>query len=255
MRLARFILSYILLSIFALLVSIFLAQNIRLEHLAFFGLDFTFNFVWMLLGAAAFGFLLTLFLFLPSRIALSLHSRRLEREAEQLAQHVAWLQEQREDLLARHEDLLTDHQHLLHQHRRLLADYGAAVAERDQVRTQLASLDTIRLRPLRQNDAPAAGALIPVPTASPVHVESVPDKAQTPHASPAASVSTTLQPAAESEPISANQDTSREHITQQTAPTPQTPPLHTTEPRIAVVIGLVRRINAISERVGQRIGR
>src|SRR5579885_1191955 len=150
MRLARFILSYILLSIFALLVSIFLAQNIRLEHLAFFGLDFTFNFVWLLLGAAAFGFLLTLFLFLPSRIALSLHSRRLEREAEQLAQHVAWLQEQREDLLARHEDLLTDHQHLLHQHRRLLADYGAAVAERDQVRTQLASLDTIRLPPRRQ---------------------------------------------------------------------------------------------------------
>lgn len=241
MRLARFVLSYILLSIFALLVSIFLAQNIRLEHLAFFGLDFTFNFVWMLLGAAVFGFLLTLFLFLPSRIALTLNSHRLEREAEQLAQHVAWLQEQREDLLTRHEDLLTDHQHLLHQHRRLVADYGAAVAERDQVRTQLASLETIRLRPLRQHHTPADGSLIPAVVVSESHEES--EKAPTPPASPIPLASAISQPAAESEPILASQDAAHEQAAPQTsAATPTTPPLRTTEPRIAVVTGLVRRM-------------
>jgi len=143
MSIARFLISYMLLNIFGLLVAVFLAQNIRVEHIAFFGLVFSLNFVWILLGAAGFGFLLASLVLVPGRIATSIHSWGLNHEAEQLEQQVAMLQEQREHLLTRHEALMANEERTLIRYQRLLADHSQVVAERDLARAQLARLDTI----------------------------------------------------------------------------------------------------------------
>jgi hypothetical protein len=137
MRILRFGISYVLLNIFALLVFALLAQNARPEHLTYFGITFSVNFAWILLGSATFGMLLSLLLLLPGRIALTFHAWGLDQEAEQLERQVAQLRSQREDLLDRHEALLEGQERALRRYYQLLAEHREVVAERDRARAQL----------------------------------------------------------------------------------------------------------------------
>jgi hypothetical protein len=132
MRMLRFFLSYVLLNIFAILAAMFLAQNLRMEHLAFFGLDFTLNFVWILLGSVAFGFLSAFFLLLPGRIAAHIHSWSLDREAEELEKQVALLQQQREQMLSRLTGVMSTQERMLARYQILFAGYSRVVAWRDR---------------------------------------------------------------------------------------------------------------------------
>lgn len=140
MRALRFLLSYAIFTLFGITLALFVAQNSQSEDLAFFGLSFSVRVGVVVVGAAAFGFLLALLVALPGRIAAALHRRFLDREAAQLEKRVEMLYEQREQLLAQHEVMLEEHAKMLVQYRRLLADHSQTVAERDSVRTALAAV-------------------------------------------------------------------------------------------------------------------
>jgi uncharacterized integral membrane protein len=138
MRIIRFFLCYVLVNVFVLLVGTFLAQNVRVEHLTFFGLNVQTNFVWILLGAATFGFLAASMLLIPGRVIVSLRVWELDREASQLEKQVSLLEEQREDLIVRHEVLVQAREHALDRYHHLLAEYNNLLARRDEPRVEVA---------------------------------------------------------------------------------------------------------------------
>lgn len=137
MRMLRFLISYALFSIFGIVLSLFIAQNAHSERIAFYGWEFSANLGLVMVGAAAFGFLLALLLLFPGRVASALHSRSLDREATQLERRLELLYDQRERLLTQHEALLQDHHEMLFQYQRLLAGHGRVLAERDHARKAL----------------------------------------------------------------------------------------------------------------------
>ena len=137
MRILRFGISYVFVNIFALLVFALLAQNARPEHLTYFGFSVALNFAWVLLGSATFGFVLSLLLLLPGRIALTFHAWGLDHDASLLEQQVVQLRTQREDLLDRHEALLEGQERTLRRYHQLLAEHREVVAERDRARAEL----------------------------------------------------------------------------------------------------------------------
>jgi len=139
----RFLLSYVLLNIFALLAATFLAQNYHAEHLTFFGVNITINFVWILLAAAAFGFLAALLLILPGRIAAHVHSWTLDHEAEELEHQVDLLQEQREEMLSRLSAMITTQERVLSRYQRLLAEHNQVVAELEKAKTVVPAAATV----------------------------------------------------------------------------------------------------------------
>jgi hypothetical protein len=163
MWLVRFLVSYVMLSVFGLTLGLFLAQNARVEQLAFFGLDLSTNFAWILLGAAACGFLVALLLVLPGRIGVTLHNWALVREAGHFETELALLQEQRARLLDQHEHMLAGHQRLLLNFQQLLADHSQVVAERDQARAQL--MASAAARAVDRHTVPSVPSARPRPSA------------------------------------------------------------------------------------------
>ena len=137
----RYLFFYVVLSVFGLTLFLFLGQNVHTERLVFFGLEYTTNMVWVLLGAVAFGVLIVLALLLPGRFASMLHAWGLQREVQHMEQDLEKLQELREHLLNRHEHLLEAHERLLQGYHRLVARHSQTVAERDWARSQLAARD------------------------------------------------------------------------------------------------------------------
>lgn len=193
MRIVRFLLSYVMLSVFGLLLSLFLAQNSHTEQLSYFGVSLSTNFAWVVLAAAAAGFLGALLLILPGRFAATLHNWTLGREAGQLEQQVALLNEQRERLLAKHERLLEGHEHMLLRYERLLAAHSRVVAERDEAWAQLGTSGTAQL-PAERDTLPP-NTLPPPDSAAPLQlVDVVPSTAPSPSpsASPSAPPSETI---------------------------------------------------------------
>jgi hypothetical protein len=148
MRMLRFLLSYVLLNIFALLAAMFLAQNLRVERLTFFGINFIINFVWILLGSVAFGFLSACLLLLPGRIAAHMQSWTLDHEAEELENQVDLLIQQREDMLSRLSAMMATQERVLARYQRLLADHSQVVAELDKAKaTSLALASAAAAQP------------------------------------------------------------------------------------------------------------
>lgn len=137
----RYLFFYVVLSVFGLTLILFLGQNVHTEQLEFFGLEYTTNMVWVLVGAAAFGAMIVLALLLPGRLSATLRSWSVEREIRHIEQDLGQLQEQREYLLTRHEDLLEAHERLLQGYHRLMAEHSRTIAERDRARSQLAAKD------------------------------------------------------------------------------------------------------------------
>jgi hypothetical protein len=170
MRLIRFLLSYVLLNIFALLAAMFLAQNLRVERLTFFGINFAINFAWILLGSVAFGFLAAFLLLLPGRIAAHLESWTLDHEAEELENQVGLLLQQREDMLSRLSAMLATQERVLARYHKLLADHSQVVAELDKVKAQSSAVATVATQkpaPARATAPVAAPARATAPVAAP----------------------------------------------------------------------------------------
>jgi uncharacterized integral membrane protein len=138
MRIARFLIAYSVVSILGVLVSLFLAQNTRVEQVTFFGQDFSTNLAWIMLAATTVGFLFALLLLLPGRVAASLHIWSLRREARELDEELAWQSEQRDELLAHHERLLDGHDRLLSVYHRARGELDQAIKERDALKVRLA---------------------------------------------------------------------------------------------------------------------
>jgi hypothetical protein len=156
MRIIRFFLCYVLVNIFLLLVGTFLAQNVHIESLTFFGLHVQTNFVWILLGAASFGFLVASLLIMPGRVVVSLRAWELDREAGDLEKRVTLLEEQREDLIVRHEVLVQEREHALGRYHRLMSDYNKVLVERDSLRLEVVRPKAPSARPTAPTSRPTA---------------------------------------------------------------------------------------------------
>lgn len=166
MRILRFLLIYIMLSVFGVMLSLFLAQNEHAEQLSYFGLDISTNLAWIILGAATCGFLVALLLILPGRIGVTWHNWTLGREAGQLEQQLALLHEEHERLLMQHERILEGHGRMLLRYERLLADHSRVVSERDQACAQLSASAATRVLP-RPTLPPDPAATEPRPGIAP----------------------------------------------------------------------------------------
>jgi hypothetical protein len=169
MRMLRFLLTYVLLNIFALLAATFLAQNYHSEHLTFFGVTITINFVFVLIAAVIFGFLAALLLILPGRIAAHLHSWTLDHEAEELEQQVDLLQEQREEMLSQLSAMMTTQEQVLSRYQRLLAEHNQVVAELEKAKAVVMAPGTVvTALPAAQASKQTAAASAPARTATAV---------------------------------------------------------------------------------------
>jgi hypothetical protein len=138
MRIARFLIAYGVVSVLGVLVSLFLAQNTRVERLTFFGRDISASLAWIMLAATAGGFLFALLLLLPGRIAATLHIWSLHKETRQLDEELVWQSERHDELLDHHERLLSGHEWLLGVYRRTRGELDQAISERDALKVHLA---------------------------------------------------------------------------------------------------------------------
>src|SRR5262245_25320345 len=142
MRIVRFLLAYAVFSTFGIVVSLFIAQNTHAEQLAFFGQQVSTNLAWIMIGAAACGFLVALVLLVPGRVAATFHIWSLHREARDFEEYLAQQEdrlviqrERREDLLDHHERLLEGHERLLRAYQRVAAELDHVIGERDALET------------------------------------------------------------------------------------------------------------------------
>src|SRR5262245_41352082 len=138
MRIARFLIVYGVVSVLGVVVSLFLAQNTRVEQLTFFGRDISASLAWIMLAATAAGFVFALLLLLPGRIAATLNIWSLRKETRQLDEELVWQSERHDELLDHHERLLSGHEWLLSVYRRTRGELDSAILERDAMKVQLA---------------------------------------------------------------------------------------------------------------------
>lgn len=152
MRIARFLIAYGVVSVLGVVVSLFLAQNMQVERLTFFGRDVSTSLAWIMLVATAAGFMFALLLLLPGRVAATMHIWSLRKETRQLDEELVWQSERHDELLDHHERLLSGHEWLLSVYRRTRGDLDQAISERDALKVHLA----------KANDALAAQQKIAV---------------------------------------------------------------------------------------------
>ena len=151
MRIIRFLTVYIMVSVLGLIVAVFLALNHYPVQIDLIKGQYSVNVAWVMLGAAVFGGVITMLALLPGRIATGLYARTLARDVRGLDRDVVDLEQELEDyeeqrahMLEQYEILLERHERMLARHEALLDDHSETVAERDQVRAQLAALRIAR---------------------------------------------------------------------------------------------------------------
>lgn len=224
MRIIRFLIFYVLVTAMGLIVAVFLGLNHYTVQLDLIATQYSVNVAFVMLGAAAFGFVIALLVLMPGRIAAGLNARALDREVRALDRELRDLEyeiEEREELrgqlLAKHEALLERHERILARHQALLSDHGHTVSERDEARAQLAAMHMARpaigghngggataLRLLPQpksapeESAPPAPAQMPAPrpiTPPAVAQAAAPTQAAAPATSPVPDVAARVEPA------------------------------------------------------------
>jgi hypothetical protein len=173
MRLLRFFLSYVLVSIAGVLMLGFLALNRFMVKLDVFGPEYSVSVAWVMVGATVLGFALALLLLGPAHIATIVNGWRLNREIEQLEDQLAQGHEQHARLLAQHEYLMEGHQRMLLRHQRLVVVYGQVAAERDQARAQLGTVSVEQRVDSASAQTVGAGSVLDV--AAPVAPAPAPD--------------------------------------------------------------------------------
>jgi hypothetical protein len=179
MRILRFLILYVMVSVLGLLIVLFLALNHYTIQIDLIKAQYPVNVALVMMGAAVFGFVMALLLLLPGRLAAGLHVRALERDVRSLERLLVdredLLEEQedyiedREELRARlieqHEDLLVRHERVLARHQALADDHDRVTAQRDEARAQLAALPIAR--PAASHGSGAATALRLLPQMAP----------------------------------------------------------------------------------------
>ncbi len=179
MRILRFLILYVMVSVLGLLIVLFLALNHYTIQIDLIKAQYPVNVALVMMGAAVFGFVMALLLLLPGRLAAGLHVRALERDVRSLERLLVdredLLEEQedyiedREELRARlieqHEDLLVRHERALARHQALADDHDRVTAQRDEARAQLAALRIAR--PAASHGSGAATALRLLPQTAP----------------------------------------------------------------------------------------
>lgn len=172
MRIIRFLIFYVLVSIMGLLGLIFLGLNHFTIQLDLLNTKYSVSVAWVMVGAAGFGFVVALLVLLPGRLAVGLHARSLERELRYLERKLddsEDLLEDREELrarlLAQHEALMERHERMLLRHQSLMTDHSHTLAERDDARAQLNALRISRPASIAAHISGAATALRLLPPA------------------------------------------------------------------------------------------
>jgi outer membrane biosynthesis protein TonB/uncharacterized integral membrane protein len=184
MRIIRFLILYVMVSVLGCMVLIFLALNHYTIQIDLVRAQYPVNVALVMMGAALFGFVIALLLLLPGRLAAGLHVRALERDVRSLERLLVdredLLEEQedyideREELRARlieqHEELLERHERVLARHQALADDHDRATAQRDEARAQLAALRIARPAASHASSAATALRLLPQTAPAPVPV-------------------------------------------------------------------------------------
>jgi hypothetical protein len=168
MRLIRFLLSYVIVTIAGIVMAIFLALNHYKVSLDVFGPEYSISLAWVMGGAALLGFVVALLLLLPGHIATSVNAWTLNREVGYLEEQLAQSQDAHDRLLAKHEHFLDGHQRILARHERLVADHSRVAAERDEARSQLVLANTAPPAPSTAGRAASPGVtMAPLPAVAP----------------------------------------------------------------------------------------
>jgi hypothetical protein len=184
MRIIRFLILYMMVSVLGLMVLLFLALNHYTIQIDLVRAQYPVSIAWVMMGAALFGFVIALLLLLPGRLAAGLHVRALERDVRSLERLLVdredLLEEQedyideREELRARlieqHEELLERHELILARHQELANDHDRVTAQRDEARAQLAALRIARPAAGHASSAATALRLLPQTAPDPVPV-------------------------------------------------------------------------------------
>lgn len=90
-------------------------QNLQRDQLTLASTTLQTNTGWLIVSAAALGFLVALLLLVPGRLASAWRRRSLSRQGQQLQDTVALLREQYAQIQGSHQRLLEERQHLLAQ--------------------------------------------------------------------------------------------------------------------------------------------
>ncbi len=139
MHLLRFIISYVMVTTLGLVLLAFLALNHQAVELDLLAGQYSVSLAWVMAGAALFGFVITLLLLLPGRIATAVNAWRVERDLQEMEQQYGQLQAWRARALTQHEFLLERHERMLLRYQHLVTDHRETVAELDRIRAQLAA--------------------------------------------------------------------------------------------------------------------
>src|SRR5690348_8636338 len=97
MRIIRFFILYVMVSVLVFMVLVFLALNHYTIQIDLVRAQYPVSVAWVIVGSAVFGCVIALLILLPGRLAVGLHARALEREVRNL-----------ERLLVNREDLLEE---------------------------------------------------------------------------------------------------------------------------------------------------
>jgi uncharacterized integral membrane protein len=159
MRLLSSILGDVIVAIAAVLLTLFALENSQLVSLNFLGARFAGNIWWLILGAAAIGFVLALLLALPGRVAtgrraysLSRLNAKHQQNLAELRDAHAQLQAERERTGAEHDRLTADHNRLNEEFQRQREELVATRSERDQARQDRDELRAARDQAIAQHD-------------------------------------------------------------------------------------------------------
>jgi hypothetical protein len=139
MHLIRFLISYVIVTILGLIMLLFLALNHHMVELDLIDGQHTVSLAWIMVGAAAVGFVIPLLLLVPGRIAAAVNAWRLERDLQEVEEQFVRLQEVRVRLLAKHESLVDRYERLLLHYQHAEIDLRETEAELEEVRMQLAA--------------------------------------------------------------------------------------------------------------------
>lgn len=184
MRIIRFLILYMMVSVLGLMVLIFLALNHYTIQIDLVRAQYPVSLAWVMMGAALFGFVIALLLLLPGRLAAGLHVHALERDVRSLERllvdredlledqedYIDEREELRARLIEQHEELLERHELILARHQELANDHDRVTAQRDEARAQLAALRIARPAAGHASSAATALRLLPQTAPDPVPV-------------------------------------------------------------------------------------
>src|SRR5262249_24511768 len=94
-------------------LGVLVAENRQSDHFMFLGTTFQGNKGWILAGAVVLGFLLSILLLIPGRLAGTRHRWTLRRQARAQEDRMRALREQHAELQGSHRSLLEEHQRVM----------------------------------------------------------------------------------------------------------------------------------------------